>query len=49
MSASLTKSEGYVYHNLIDKRTQVRPKYEIVYPVRTADFKKLFSNGDTTI
>ena len=46
--ASLKKNEGYVYKNLLDKRKKVKPKYEIVDLVRTADLKRTFSKGDTT-
>ena len=48
MQASLKKNEGYVYKNLLDKRKKFKPKYEIGDLVRTADFKKTFSKGDTT-
>ena len=47
--ASLKKDEGYVYKNLLDKRKKIKPKYEIGDLVRTADLKKTFSKGDTTI
>ena len=46
--ASLEKNEGFVYKNLLDKRKKVKPKYEINNLVRTADFKRTFSKGDTT-
>ena len=46
--ASLKKSEGYVYKNLLDKRKKIKPKYEIGDLLRTADLKKTFSKGDTT-
>ena len=48
IQASLKKNEGYVYKNLLDKRKKIKPKFEIGYLVRTADFKKKFSKGDTT-
>ena len=46
--ASLKKNEGYVYKNLLDKRKQIKPKYEIGDLVGTADLKKTFSKGDTS-
>ena len=49
IQASLKKNEGFVYQNLIDKRNKVKPKFQINYLVRTADLKKTFSKGDTTI
>ena len=48
IQASLKKNEGYVYKNIIDKRKEVKPKYEICDLVRTADLRKTFSKGDTT-
>ena len=44
----MKKNEGFVYKNLLDKRKKIKPKYEIGNLVRTADFKKTFSKGDTT-
>ena len=48
IQASLKKNEGYVYKNILDKRKEIKPKYEIGDLVRTADLKKTFSKGDTT-
>ena len=48
IQASLKKNEGYVYKNLLDKRKEIKPKYEIGDLVRTADLKKTFSKSDTT-
>ena len=48
IQASLKKNEGFVYKNLLDKRKNMKPKYEIGNLVRTADLKKTFSKGDTT-
>ena len=48
IEASLKENEEYVYHNLIDKRKKIKPKYEINDLVRTADIKKTFSKVDTT-
>ena len=45
---SLKKNEGFVYKNLLDKRKQVKPKFQINDLVRTADLKKTFSKSDTT-
>ena len=49
IQASLKKNEGFVYKNLIDKRNKIKPKFQINDLVRTADLKKTFSKGDTTI
>ena len=46
--ASLKKNEGFVYNNLLDKLRKVKPKFQVNDLVRTADFKKMFSKGDTT-
>ena len=40
--ASLKKNEGYVYKHLLDKRSKIKPKFQINDLVRTADLKKLF-------
>ena len=48
IQASLKKNEGYVYNNLLDKRTKIKPRYEIGDLVRTADLTRTFSKGDTT-
>ena len=45
---SLKKDEGFVYNNLLDKRKNVKPKFQKNDLVRTADLKKTFSKGDTT-
>ena len=45
---SLKKNEGYIYKNLINKRKEIKPKYEIGILVKTADLNKTFSKGDTT-
>ena len=47
--ASLKKNEGFVYKNILDKRKKIQPKFQINDLVRTADLKKTFSKGDTTI
>ena len=44
----MKKNEGYVYKNLLDKRTRTTPKFQLNDLVRTADLKKTFSKGDTT-
>ena len=46
--ASLKKNERFVYHNLLDKRKIIKPKLQVNDLVRTADFKRTFSKGDTT-
>ena len=48
IQASLKTNEGFVYKNLLDKRKNVKPKFQINDLVRTADLKKTFSKGDTT-
>ena len=48
IQASLKKNEGYVYKNLLDKRNEIKPKFQLDELVRVADFKKTFSKGDTT-
>ena len=45
--ASLKKNESYLYKNLLDKRKEIKPKYEIGDLVRTADSKKTVSKDDT--
>ena len=49
IQGSLKKNESFVYKNLLDKRKKIKPKYEIGDLVRTADLRKMFSKGDTTI
>ena len=47
IQASLKKSEGFVYKNLLDKRKKIKPKFQINDLVRTADSKKkTFSKSD---
>ena len=48
IQASLKKNEGFVYKNLIDKRNEIQPKFQINDLVRVADLKETFSKGDTT-
>ena len=48
IQASLKKSEGYVYNNLLDKRKKLNPKFQMNDLVRTADLKRTFLKGDTT-
>ena len=48
IQASLKKSERFVYNNLLDKRKEVKPKFQVNNLVRTTDSKKTFSKGDTT-
>ena len=47
-NASLKKNEGFVYKHLLDKRSKIKPKFQINDLVRTADLKKTFSKSDTT-
>ena len=46
--APLKKNEGFVYRSLLDKRSKIKPKYELGDLVRTADLTKTFSKGVTT-
>ena len=46
--ASLKENEGYVQHNLLDKRKKIKPKLQVDDLVRTAVFRKTFSKSDTT-
>ena len=48
IQASLQKNEGFAYNNLLDKRKEVKPKFQINDLIRTADLKKTFSKSDTT-
>ena len=48
IQGSLKKNEGLVYKNLLDKRKNVNPKFQINNLVRVADLRKTFSKGDTT-
>ena len=48
IQASLKKSENYVYNNLLDKRKEINPKFQVNDLFRTADLKKIFSKRDTT-
>ena len=42
-------NEKLVFSNLQDKRRKLNPKYKLGQLVRTADNKKVFSKGDSTI
>ena len=46
--ASKKSNEKEVYSNLQDKRRKLNPKKILGQLVRTADFKKVFSKGDST-
>ena len=48
IQASLKKNEGYVYKNLLDKRKNIKQKFQLNDLVRTADLRKIFSKVDTT-
>ena len=48
IQASLKKSEGYVYNNLLDKMKRTNPKFKIHDLVRVSDLKKTFLKDDTT-
>ena len=48
IQASSKKNEGYVYHNLVDKRKRIKPKFKIHDLVTTADLKRTFSKENTS-
>ena len=48
IQASLKVNEAFVYHNLLDKRNKVKPKFHVNDLVRTADLRRRLSEGDTT-
>ena len=45
MQASLKKGEGYAYRNLLDKRKNIKPKFQVNDLVRTAEIRRIFSKG----
>ena len=47
--ASKQSNEEEVYSNLQDKKEKQTPKFKLGQLVRTADFKRVFSKGDSTI
>ena len=47
--ASKKVNEKIVYSNLQDRRVKQTPKYKLGQLVRTADIKRVFSKGDSTI
>ena len=49
IQTSLKKNEGFFYNKLLDKRKKTKPKFQVNDLVRTADLRKMFSEGDTTI
>ena len=48
IQASVKNNERYVYHNLLEKRKKVKPKFQVEHLIRTANSKKIFSKRDTT-
>ena len=48
VQASKKTNEKLVYSNLQDKRRKLNPKYKLGQLVRTADTKRVFSQGDST-
>ena len=48
IQASLKKNEKIVVSNLQGKKDKRTPKFKLGDLVRTADFKKVFSQGDCT-
>ena len=49
INGSLKKNEGFVYKNLLDKPKEMKPEFQVNNLFRTANTKKTFSKGDTTI
>ena len=49
IQATLKKNEGVLYKNLLDKRKEIKPKFQINNLIRTADLKKTFSELHLTI
>ena len=47
-SSFLQKNEGYVYHNLLDKRMKMKREFNINDLVRAADLRRTFSKRYTT-
>ena len=47
IEASLKRNEGYVHHNLLDKRKKIKANFQVNDLVRVEDLKKTFSKGDT--
>ena len=48
IQASKKSNQKEVYSNLQDRRDKQPPKFKLGQLVRTADFKKVFSIGDST-
>ena len=46
--ASKKSNERKVYSNLQDRRVRQKPEFNLGQLVRTADIKRVFSNGDST-
>ena len=49
VQASMKSNEKEVYTNLQDRRVGQQPKYVLGQLVRTAEIKKVFSRGDSTV
>ena len=48
IQASKKSNEKIVYSNLKDDRVKQKPKFKLGLLIRTADFKRVFSKGDST-
>ena len=48
IQASKKSNEKEVYSNLQDRRVKQKPKFNLGQLVRTADIKRVFSEGDST-
>ena len=48
IQASKKSNEKLVFNNLQDRRVKQQPKFKLGQLVRTADIKRVFSNGDST-
>ena len=48
IKGSLKKNAGFAYNNLLNKRKNVKPKFQVHDLVRVGDLRKMFAKGDTT-
>ena len=48
VQANKKANEKEVYSNLQDRRDSHQPKFKLGQLIRTADIKRVFSNGDST-
>ena len=48
IQASLEKNERYIYYYLLDKRKQIKPKFQVNDFIRVANLNRTFSKRDRT-